>query len=238
MADEIVPRLRAPGRPTATCASSTTPAGCGTCSATTSSTATWTAPVTCCTMDLLRLLGQGGFRRLDTKVAQFFADPRTRRIFSFQSMYAGRRAAPGARAVRGHRLPGHRSPASTSRAAASTPCRWRWPRAAEKHGVTFRYGTTVTGVEVAGGRARAVHTADGERIPADVVVLNPDLPVAYRDLLPRDAAADRAGCASRRPRWSLHIGSKQRYEQDRAPQHPLRLGPGAARSTRSSGAAT
>ncbi len=27
-------------------------------------------------------------------------------------------------------------------------------------------------------------TADGARIPADVVVLNPDLPVAYRDLLP------------------------------------------------------
>jgi phytoene desaturase len=28
-----------------------------------------------------------------------------------------------------------------------------------------------------------VITTDGERIPADVVVLNPDLPVAYRDLL-------------------------------------------------------
>ena len=55
--------------------------------------------------------------------------------------------------------------------------------AAAKHGVEFRYGTTVTTVEHSGGRASAVVTADGERIPADVVVLNPDLPVAYRDLL-------------------------------------------------------
>jgi phytoene desaturase len=31
-----------------------------------------------------------------------------------------------------------------------------------------------------------VHTADGERIAADVVVLNPDLPVAHRDLLGRE----------------------------------------------------
>jgi phytoene desaturase len=55
--------------------------------------------------------------------------------------------------------------------------------AAEKHGVELRYDTEVTSVEVVGDRAVAVHTADGERIAADVVVLNPDLPVAYRDLL-------------------------------------------------------
>jgi phytoene desaturase len=55
--------------------------------------------------------------------------------------------------------------------------------AAEKHGVEFRYGTEVSGVEVLNGRAVAVLTARGERIPADAVVLNPDLPVAYRDLL-------------------------------------------------------
>ena len=42
-----------------------------------------------------------------------------------------------------------------------------------------------------GGRATAVTTADGERIPADAVVLNPDLPVAYRDLLAPAAAGRR-----------------------------------------------
>ncbi len=55
--------------------------------------------------------------------------------------------------------------------------------AAEKHGVEIRYSTEVTRVEHAAGRAVAVHTAAGERIAADVVVLNPDLPVAYRELL-------------------------------------------------------
>ena len=35
-----------------------------------------------------------------------------------------------------------------------------------------------------GGRARAVHTSDGERIAADVVVVNADLPTAYEELLP------------------------------------------------------
>jgi phytoene desaturase len=55
--------------------------------------------------------------------------------------------------------------------------------AAEKHGVRIRYSTTVARVEHSGGRATAVVTADGERVPCDAVVLNPDLPVAYRDLL-------------------------------------------------------
>jgi phytoene desaturase len=55
--------------------------------------------------------------------------------------------------------------------------------AARKHGVDIRYDVEVTRVERRGGRATAVHTTAGERVPADVVVLNPDLPVAYRDLL-------------------------------------------------------
>jgi len=56
--------------------------------------------------------------------------------------------------------------------------------AAAAHGVRFRYNTTVTRVDVAGGRATGVITAAGERIPADVVVVNADLPTAYRELLP------------------------------------------------------
>ena len=31
----------------------------------------------------------GAFRRMQTKIEQFFSDPRTQRIFSFQAMYAG-----------------------------------------------------------------------------------------------------------------------------------------------------
>jgi phytoene desaturase len=164
------------------------------------------------TANLFTLLRMGGFRRLQTKVDQFFRDDRTRRIFSFQAMYAG--LAPqdalalyaviayldsvaGVYFPRGgiHAVP---------RALAAV---------AEKYGVTLRYDTPVTGVETSAGRARGVTVEGGEFVGADVVVLNPDLPVAYRDLLP----------ASRRPRLSrlryspscvvLHVGSTQRYEQ-------------------------
>jgi phytoene desaturase len=86
--------------------------------------------------------------------------------------------------------------------------------AAEKHGVRFRYGTEAARVEVSGGRARAVVTTDGERIEADVVVLNPDLPVAYRDLLPPDSVPRRVKSLRYSPSCVLlHIGSSARYSK-------------------------
>jgi phytoene desaturase len=157
-------------------------------------------------LNLLRLLGMGGFRRLAAKVNQFFRDPRTQRIFSFQAMYAGL-APQDALAiyaviayldsVAGVYYPKggmHAVPIALAGAAA-------------KHGVQFRFDTTVTAVDLAGGRATGVIVEGGERIPADVVVLNPDLPVAYQELL---------ATAPRRLRYSpscvvLHIGSTARY---------------------------
>jgi phytoene desaturase len=59
-------------------------------------------------------------------------------------------------------------------------------KAAEKHGVTFKYDTEVTKVRMNGNRAVGVETSNGEFFAADVVVLNPDLPVAYRDLLGKE----------------------------------------------------
>ena len=55
--------------------------------------------------------------------------------------------------------------------------------AAAKHGVEFKYNSTVTTVEHSNGRATAVITESGERIECDALILNPDLPVAYRELL-------------------------------------------------------
>jgi phytoene desaturase len=161
------------------------------------------------TPNLVRLVAAGGLRRLQGKINSFFADPRTRRIFSFQALYAGLapHEALGLYAViaymdcvagvyfpRGgiHALP---------RAMAA---------AAEKHGVRFRYGTTAVKVESTRGRAAGVHTAEGERIPTDVVVLNPDLPVAYSDLLnesPRRIAHLRPSPSA----VVLHVGSRQHY---------------------------
>ena len=157
--------------------------------------------------DLARLAGYGGFRRLSAKVSQFLDDPRTQRVFSFQSLYAG--------------VPPHRALALYAVIAyMDTVAGVYYPRggmhavaaalagAAVKRGVQIDYGREVTGVEVAGSRARAVRTRDGDRIPADVVVLNPDLPVAYRDLLNRPLR--------RRLRYSpscvvMHLGAGKGY---------------------------
>ena len=165
------------------------------------------------TANLLRLVAAGGFGRLQARIDRFFRDPRTRRIFSFQAMYAG--VAPhqalalyaviayldsvaGVYFPRGgiHAVP---------RALAGV---------AEKHGVTIHYGRTVARVEVRGDRATGVLTADGQRFPADAVVLNPDLPVAYRDLLPPGTRwrSRLLGPLRHSPSCVvLHVGSRQAY---------------------------
>jgi phytoene desaturase len=167
------------------------------------------SPADLISLNLLKLVGMGGFRRLAPKIGQFFRDPRTQRIFSFQAMYAGL-APQDAMAIYAviaylDSVAGVYFPRGGMHAVPKALA-----GAAEKHGVQFRWDTTVTKVETSAGRATAVVTSTGDRIPADVVVLNPDLPVAYRDLLP-----------PRRPRrltYSpscvvLHLGSRQAYSK-------------------------
>ncbi|WP_310374479.1 phytoene desaturase family protein [Catenuloplanes atrovinosus] len=161
-------------------------------------------------LGMLKLLGTGAMRRLQPKVNQFLKDPRTQRVFSFQAMYAGM-APHDALAIYAviaylDSVAGVYFPKGGIHAV---------PRgmaaAAEKHGVEIRYDTTVSRVETVNGRATAVITTDGERIAADAFVLNPDLPVAYRDLLPGPAPR-------RRLRYSpscvvLHVGSDRAYSK-------------------------
>jgi phytoene desaturase len=136
------------------------------------------------TPSLARLAALGGFRRLAPKVASFLRDDRTQRIFSFQAMYAGvspfQALALYAVIAYMDTVGGVYFPAGGLHSVALALA-----GAAEKHGVQFRYGTEVARVEMSGRRATAVVTTGGERLPADVVVLNPDLPIAYRDLLGR-----------------------------------------------------
>jgi phytoene desaturase len=170
------------------------------------------------TAGLLKLAAAGGFGRLQPRIDRFFRDPRTRRIFSFQAMYAG--VAP------------HRALAAYLVIAyLDAVCGVWFPRggmhavpqamagAAEKHGVDVRYGTEVARVEVRGEKATAVVTADGERIAAGTVVLNPDLPSAYR-LLPGPGLR-------RRLRFSpscllVHVGSTRSYR--RIAHHNIHFG--------------
>ncbi len=161
------------------------------------------------TANLVRLALAGGFGRLAPRIDRFFRDPRTRRVFSFQAMYAG--------------LAPHDAMALYAVISYLDTVSGVWfprggmhavPRAlaaaADKHGVRIRYGTTVERVEVRDGRAVGVRVAGGELVRADAVVLTPDLPVAYAELL---------GAPLRRKlRYSpscvvVHIGSRQGYRR-------------------------
>jgi phytoene desaturase len=60
---------------------------------------------------------------------------------------------------------------------------------AEAAGVEFVYETTVERIEVSGGKAQAVMLSDGQRLAADAVLANADLPYVYQDLLPDEKPA-------------------------------------------------
>ena len=178
------------------------------------------SPLNLLTPNLARLIALGGFRKLAPKVNQFLKDPRTQKVYSFQAMYAGvsPQQALAIYAVIAYMdsVNGVFFPKGGMHAV---------PRAlagaAEKHGVTFKYSTTVTSIERKNGRAIAVLTEKGERIPCDVVVLNPDLPVAWRDLLGKQPRSVKRlkyspSCAT------LLIGSSKTY--DHLAHHNIHFG--------------
>lgn len=139
-------------------------------------------PLDLISKDLVKLISIGGFRKLAPKVEQYLRDDRTQRVYSFQAMYAGLSPYDALAiyaviaymdSVAGVFFPKggmHAVPQAMADAAA-------------KHGVTFKYNTEVTKVRTNGARATGVETKDGEFIPADVVILNPDLPIAHTQLL-------------------------------------------------------
>ncbi|MCW2495994.1 phytoene desaturase family protein [Jatrophihabitans sp.] len=173
-------------------------------------------------LPLARLAAMGGFRKLGAKVGSFVKDERLRRLFSFQSMYAGMSPAQALAiysvitymdCVEGVYFPEggmHAVPRALAAAAA-------------KHGVQFRYNTGVARVELSAGRATGVITSDGERIPADVVVVNADLPTAYAQLLPPGYTPRRVKRLTYSPSAVvLHAGSSARY--DNAMHHTIEFG--------------
>jgi phytoene desaturase len=131
----------------------------------------------------LRLVRMGGFGRLDKKVASFFDDPRLQQIFSFQSMYAGlapyEALALYAVITYMDSIEGVYVPEGGMHVMASGLA-----EAVTAAGVKFRYDATVTRIlRGADGTVTGIELADGDRLDADAVVCNPDLPVAYRTLL-------------------------------------------------------
>ncbi|BBZ38353.1 phytoene desaturase family protein [Mycobacterium conspicuum] len=127
---------------------------------------------------LAKLVALGGFRRWDTMVKRHISDPRLRRVFTFQSLYAG--VAPqhalAVYAVIAYMdtISGVFFPRGGVRALPDALA-----AAAADAGVQFRYGSTVTALERVGGRITAVRTDRDERIACDAVVLTTELTQTY-----------------------------------------------------------
>ncbi len=128
--------------------------------------------------DLARLAALGGFRRLEPAVRRHIADERLRRVFTFQSLYAG---LPPSRALAAYAVIAY----------MDTVAGVYFPRggmhavplamaaAARDAGADLRYGTTAGGLERRGERITAVRT-DGGAVRCDAVVLACGPLAAYR----------------------------------------------------------
>ncbi|GAB2736430.1 phytoene desaturase family protein [Amycolatopsis magusensis] len=137
------------------------------------------SPLSLLTPQLAKLVAMGGFRSLDGAIGRFLSDSRLKRVFSFQSLYAGQspRRALALYAVISYMdtvggvfFPrGGMGAVPTALAAAVA-----------KAGATFDHGDSAASLEMTGGRVQAVRTAAGRRLPCDAVVLTTELEQTYR----------------------------------------------------------
>jgi phytoene desaturase len=178
------------------------------------------SPLNLLTPNLARLIAIGGFRHLQPKVNQFLKDPRLQKVYSFQAMYAGVSPQQALAiyaviaymdSVNGVFFPKggmHAVPRALAAAAA-------------KHGVKFKYNTSVTSLEKQGSRVTAAITDKGERFECDAIVMNPDLPVVWKDLLGKEPLS------IKRLKYSpscvtLLVGSSKHY--DHIAHHNIHFG--------------
>jgi phytoene desaturase len=132
---------------------------------------------------IVQVARKGGFKRLDAKLASFFADERLQRLFSFHSLQAGL-APHDALAMFALRTYtdsiGGVFVARGGMHAVATGM----AQAIADAGANIRYDTPVTRILRGGDNAvTGVELGGSVRLVADAVVCNADLPVAYRTLL-------------------------------------------------------
>jgi phytoene desaturase len=137
------------------------------------------SPLSLLNPQLARLAAIGGFRNWDSMVKRHISEPRLRRVFTFQSLYAGvaPRHALAVYAVIAYMdtVSGVLFPRGGVRALPDALA-----AAATAAGVQFQYGANVTDLECTGGRVAAVHTDQDQRIACDAVVLTTELPQTYQ----------------------------------------------------------
>lgn len=146
-------------------------------------------------------------------MSAYFDDPRLKAAFTFQDVYMG--------------LSPFEAPATFSMMPYTELAHGVWyPKGgmyrvvesvmeiAKQVGVEFVFDVNVERIDVNGTSARGVILADGQRLDADAVLANADLPYVYQDLLPKDGYADRLA----RKRFSCSTisffwGVDKRYEK-------------------------
>ncbi|CAA9219312.1 MAG: Phytoene dehydrogenase [uncultured Acidimicrobiales bacterium] len=180
---------------------------------------------------LVRLLRTGALRRLASVVDEHFGDPRLRKLFSFQAMYAG--LSPfDALAVYGvitymDTVEGVYFPMGGMHAVGEALA-----AAAVGAGATVQYDTEVervlrrpgAGGREGGGEVVGVRLASGEVLAADAVVANPDLPVAYRSLVPELPAPRIARRGEYSPSCALWVAGVRGGMPDGAAHHNIHFG--------------
>ncbi len=165
----------------------------------------------------LLLLRARAMERLQSMVGRYFRDERLQQAFSFQSLYLGLSPykspaiyslLPYTEVAGGLYFPMggmHAIPAALARLAAEL-------------GVEIEYGREVTALERAADRIVAVRLADGQRLDADLVLVNADLPYAYESLLQEPyAGIDRFefSCSA----FLMYLGVDRQYPS--LPHHNL-----------------
>jgi phytoene desaturase len=174
------------------------------------------SPLSLLNPQLAKLAAIGGFRNWDAMVKRHITDPRLRRVFTFQSLYAGvaPRQALAVYAVIAYMdtVSGVLFPRGGMRALPDALA-----AAATDAGVQFHYGATVTGLECTGGRVAAVHTDQDQRLACDAVVLTSELPQTYTLLgrEPRRVGSLRAAPSA----VVIHVGSPSQQSANRPLAH-------------------
>ncbi|MGW5382466.1 phytoene desaturase family protein [Nocardia sp. NPDC003963] len=125
-----------------------------------------------------RLVRAGALRRWDRAVADHLHDPDVRRLFTFQSLYAGvaPQRALAAYAVIAYMdtIGGVFFPVGGMRALPDAMA-----AAAARAGVQFHYGDAVAAVRRRGPRVESVTTTGGQQIACDALVLTTELHRTY-----------------------------------------------------------
>ncbi len=128
------------------------------------------------------------FSRHYSHMSAFFEEPRLKSAFTFQDVYMG--------------LSPFEAPATFSMMPYTEMAHGVWyPRGgmyhvvealmeiAQQAGVEFAYEKAVKQIDLNENHARGVVLEDGQRLPADAILANADLPYVYQELLPPDGEA-------------------------------------------------